>query len=147
MFMNKSFHRTQPPTWTPACAGPATRARDPSGKRFFAAASVADPSRIVYQADRRCNTHVRTLTTLKPPFSKMLAATVTVGRGCFGQPGWWVKPRVRWPTFSAAMTKQTRPGPRLGKGALVYLTEMGSMYPQSSSGRTSMTLPCTAAIR
>ena len=37
------------------------------------------------------------------------------------------RPSVRQTAFSAAITKHTRSGPRLGKGAFVYLTEIGSM--------------------
>jgi len=52
-----------------------------------------------------------------------------------------MKLRVRWAAFSTAITKQTRSGPRLGNGALVYLMEIGSMYRHSWSGRTSTTRP------
>jgi hypothetical protein len=64
-----------------------------------------------------------------------------------GHPGLWMKPSVRAAALSTAMTKHTRSGPRLGNGAPVYLTEIGSMYRQPSSGRTSTTRPWIAAIR
>ena len=41
--------------------------------------------------------------------------------------GRWMKLRVRCAAFSTAITKHTRSGPRLGNGAPVYLTEIGSM--------------------
>src|SRR6516162_10621301 len=76
-------------------------------------------------------------------------------RGCGGRMvacqeghcGWWVKLRVCCAAFSTAITKHTRSGPRLGNGAFVYLNEIGSMYRQSPSGRTSTTRPWIAAIR
>jgi hypothetical protein len=72
------------------------------------------------------------------------AVTVAAGRVCFRSVGLVGEAEGALADLFGAMTKHTRPGPRLGKGALVYLIEMGSMYMQSSSGRTSMTLPCTA---
>jgi hypothetical protein len=43
------------------------------------------------------------------------------------QPGLWTNARVCCLAFSAAITKHTRSGPRLGNGAPVYFTEIGSM--------------------
>ena len=43
------------------------------------------------------------------------------------QLGLWTKSSVRHAAFSTAITKHTRSGPRLGNGAFVYLTEIGSM--------------------
>src|SRR5579859_2985441 len=62
-------------------------------------------------------------------------------------PGLWAKLRILCAACSTAMTKQTRSGPRLGNGAFVYLNEIGSMYRQPSSRRTSTTRPWIAAIR
>jgi non-ribosomal peptide synthetase component F len=42
-------------------------------------------------------------------------------------PGLWTNLRVRCAALSTAITKHTRSGPRLGNGAPVYLTEIGSM--------------------
>src|SRR5580693_2286228 len=58
-----------------------------------------------------------------------------------------MKPSVRQAAFSTEITKHTRSGPRLGKGAPVYLTEIESLYRQPSSGRPSTTRPWMAAIR
>jgi hypothetical protein len=42
-------------------------------------------------------------------------------------PGRCTKPRMRWAALSTAITKHMRSGPRLGNGAPVYLTEIGSI--------------------
>lgn len=55
------------------------------------------------------------------------APAVRGGSKRLGRLGLWTKSSVREDAFSTVITKHTRSGPRLGNGAFVYLTEIGSM--------------------
>lgn len=62
-----------------------------------------------------------------PAAESVAAAISRAVRRIFSHAGLWTKPRVCCAAFSTAITKHTRSGPRLGNGALVYLTEIGSI--------------------
>src|SRR5262249_42238086 len=107
-----------------------------------AAAATGFPALLSHRRPRgdSCLVDAGTLRCAVLPYGAWSAPSVS-------QLGLWTKSSVRSAAFSTAITKHTRSGPQLGNDALVYLTEIGSIFRQPSSGRTSTTRPWIAAIR